>query len=108
MEWLSADGVTPRRDAAARKLRWSATETNAVKLASSARSIPEFRSAQYEVDIRFSFVLSISTLVPDEFGCRRMFYAHRCDIGRSATVETRHPPEATGRPGRLACSARGG
>jgi hypothetical protein len=45
---LSAEGVTPICDAAARKLRLSATATNAVRSARSARRIAEFLSAPNE------------------------------------------------------------
>ena len=45
---LSAEGVTPICDAAARKLRLSATATNAVRSARSARRTAEFLSAPNE------------------------------------------------------------
>ena len=51
--WLSAEGVTPRREAAARKLRLSATATNAARSARSARRIAEFRSTPNAKNIGF-------------------------------------------------------
>jgi len=42
--WLSAEGVTPSRAAAARKLRFSATMMNAVRSARSPRRMAEFLS----------------------------------------------------------------
>src|SRR6516225_10836492 len=51
--WLSAEGVTPRREAAARKLRLSATATNAARSARSARRIAEFRLAPNATNIAF-------------------------------------------------------
>src|SRR6516164_8449835 len=51
--WLSAEGVTPRREAAARKLRLSATATNAARSARSARRIAEFLSAPNATNIAF-------------------------------------------------------
>jgi hypothetical protein len=67
IEWLSADGVTLSCDAAARKLRCSATMTNAVRLASSARSIHELLSALNAIDIGFLFATFVNTLVRREF-----------------------------------------
>jgi hypothetical protein len=50
--WLSAEGVTPRCEAAARKLRLSATATNAIRSARSARRIAEFLSTPNATNIR--------------------------------------------------------
>jgi hypothetical protein len=61
IEWLSADGVTPSWDAAARKLSRSATATNAVSSARLPRSIAEFLSTLHAIDIGFSFASSIDT-----------------------------------------------
>jgi hypothetical protein len=49
--WLSADGVTPMRDAAARRLRLSATATNAARSARSVWRIAEFLSAPNATNI---------------------------------------------------------
>jgi hypothetical protein len=49
--WLSAEGVTLKREAAARKLRLSAMATNAVRSARSARRIADFLSVPNETDV---------------------------------------------------------
>jgi hypothetical protein len=54
--WLSAEGVTPIRDAAARKLSLSATATNAVRSARSARRIAEFLSTPNATNIASDLV----------------------------------------------------
>src|SRR6267154_293205 len=61
IEWLSADGVTPSRNAAARKLSSSATAMNAVRSARSPRwDIPEFPSTPNASDMGFSFAAFIN------------------------------------------------
>src|ERR1700722_19971665 len=63
IEWLSADGVTPSCDAAARKLKRSATATNAVRSARWLRSIAEFLSTLNAIDIAFSLASCVNMLV---------------------------------------------
>jgi hypothetical protein len=61
IEWRSADGVTPRCAAAARKLKRSATATNAVRSARSRRPIPEFLSILNAMDMAFSLTPIVHT-----------------------------------------------
>src|ERR1700680_409919 len=72
---LSAEGVTPICDAAARKLRLSATATNAVRSARSARRIAEFLSAPNETisDIHLGYWTTHkgSKVQMPPFGCHR-------------------------------------
>ena len=59
--WLSAEGVTPSRAAAALKLRCSATVVKAVRSARSLRRINELRSIPSAINIAFSFVPFLHT-----------------------------------------------
>src|SRR4051794_39874718 len=79
MEWLRADGVTPSREAAARKLRASAIATKAVRSARSPRSIAEFLSLPNAIDMGFSFRARSNNLGLSPTRHRGRHHGHRCN-----------------------------
>src|SRR5579859_4142243 len=107
MVWLRADGVTPSRVAAARKLSWSATATNAVRSARSPRRIDEISSAQHVILIGFSFVHFVNDMAHWDRGKRNRPGMWASTSGKYRWLRAPATDCALGKPGGFAISRDG-